>query len=187
MENSRNVNMVLGVATVLFAMLVFIWVPLDTATGIVEKVRRKVLIGDSLAPILAGTFILLGGLLLLLFERNAPEQPRINWLNLKFVVFSVATLSIGLLIMRYAGPIAVSITNVLTGSELEYRLLRSTVPWKYGGFFLGGSFAIGGVITLSEGHFRVRTLMVAICATLAMIAVYDLPFDDLLLPPNGDV
>ncbi len=187
MVNFQKPNIILGVAAVLFAVLLFIWIPLDTTTGLIEKVRRKVLIGDSLAPVLAGVFILVGGVMLLLFERNATNQPSIDRLNLKFVALCVATLAVGLLLMRFAGPATVLITNLMTGSELEYRLLRNTAPWKYIGFILGGSLAIGGVIALAEGCLRPRTVVVAIGAILAMIAIYDLPFDDLLLPPNGDI
>ena len=46
---------------------------------------------------------------------------------------------------------------------------------------------IGGMISLVEGRFRGRTLVAAILAVVAMIVIYDVPFDDLLLPPNGDV
>ena len=99
----------------------------------------------------------------------------------------MAIIFFSLVIMRYAGPAVVAIANMLQGGELEYRLLRDTAPWKYIGFFTGGVLMIGGMISLVEGRFRGRTLVAAILAVVAMIVIYDVPFDDLLLPPNGDV
>ena len=64
----------LGVFFVAFAvLLVFIWVPLDVDTGYIETVRRQVSIGDALAPTIAGAFLLIGGLGLLLFGGTAGE------------------------------------------------------------------------------------------------------------------
>jgi len=38
-----------------------------------------------------------------------------------------------------------------------------------------------------EGRLSVVSVGVAILATIILIIIYDFPFDDLLLPPNGDV
>ena len=187
MPNSSRLHLILGSVVVVSSLiLVLVWIPLDVTTGIIERIRRQTVIGDALAPTIAGVFLLIGGLLLVLVERNAPDQPRIDMINLKFVALVSAILATGFLIMRYAGPAAVEITNAFTGGEREYRLLRATVPWKYIGFFLGGGFSVAGVIALVQGRLGVRALVIAVCAMLAMIAIYDLPFDDLLLPPNGD-
>ena len=54
----------LGLIAIIFALvLVLVWVPLDTETGLIEKVRRQVTLGDSLGPTVAGVVILLGGVL----------------------------------------------------------------------------------------------------------------------------
>ena len=188
MPHSNRLNLILGWSVVVFSLLlVFVWIPLDTETGIVERVRRQVIIGDSMAPMIAGIFLLVGGALLLSFERNASDQPKIDPLNLGIVVLIATVLAAGFLVMRFAGPVAVELNNLVTGEDLEYRLLRDTTPWKYMGYFLGGVLSITGIISLAEGRLSVRAAIVAICAVLAMIAIYDLPFDDLLLPPNGDV
>ena len=89
--------------------------------------------------------------------------------------------------MLYVGPALVWTSNLVTGAEQEYRLLRDTVPWKYAGFAVGGTLAITVTVSLLERRFSLRALLVGLIAVAAMIAVYDLPFDDLLLPPNGDV
>jgi len=68
-----------------------------------------------------------------------------------------------------------------------YRNLRDTAPWKYVGYVAGGTLLVAGLMALVEGNVTWRGVMIGLLATLALIAVYDLPFEDLLLPPNGDV
>ena len=181
-------NLVLGLCFIgLSLLLVFVWIPLDTDSGILEKVRRQVTIGDALAPTIAGLFLFVGGTILVIFERNAPDQPEIDVVSLGFVAMVVLLLAASFLIMRYAGPTAVAVANLNAETPLEYRLLRDTAPWKYIGFLLGGTVMISGLVSLIEGRFSVKSVLIGIAAVLAMIAIFDLPFDDLLLPPNGDV
>ncbi|WP_164658152.1 hypothetical protein [Tropicibacter sp. Alg240-R139] len=183
-----NGNLILGAATIAFAILViFIWIPLDTQTGLIEKVRRQVTIGDALAPTIAASFLAIGGLMLVLFERNADDQPKVSPQDVLFGLALIASIIISILVMRYAGPATVGLWNLLSGSEAEYRLLRDTAPWKYIGFLLGGTVMITMLVSLVEGRLRVKTLMIAFISVSVMAAIYDLPFDDLLLPPNGDV
>ena len=177
-------NIFLGVLCVAFAALVaFVWVPLDVETGLIEKVRRQTNIGDALAPTVAAFFVGIGSLLLLLVERNAPDQPGLTTTNLRFIGGQIAILVLGFLIMLYAGPIAVSLID----GEAEYRVLRDSAPWKYIGYFLGGVVIVAGLISQAEGRISGRNVVIGICVVLALIAIYDLPFEDLLLPPNGDV
>ena len=168
-------------------LIAFVWVPLDTETGIVEQVRRRQLIGDSLAPTVAAVFIAIAGLGLLLFERKAEAQPRVSVDSLRFVGAAVLTVVVGILAMRFAGPLAVALVQPLSTGELEYRLLRDTAPWKHIGFLLGGTFLVAALISLAEQRPSWRAVLIGASASLAIIAAYDLPFDDLLLPPNGDV
>jgi hypothetical protein len=44
-----------------------------------------------------------------------------------------------------------------------------------------------GLISMMEGRMRWRTLIISILAVIFLIIVYDLPFENLLLPPNGDL
>ena len=69
----------------------------------------------------------------------------------------------------------------------EYRLLRDTAPWKYLGFVVGGTFMIFTLMSLADGRLRLMRLAMALLVTVIMALLYDLPFDDLQLPPNGDV
>lgn len=186
-RTSRN-NLYLGIAILVFAaVLLVIWIPLDVQTGLIEKIRRQVVIGDALAPTVAAFFLVIGGGLLVLTERNSPDQANPSLSAIAFTALLVAVICVSLVVMRYAGPAAVYLVNAVQGGELEYRLLRDTAPWKYIGFFLGGTMMISGIIMMVEGRVSTKALSAAILAVIVMIIIYDVPFDDLLLPPNGDV
>lgn len=172
----------LGLGCIVVALiLVFVWIPLDTDTWLVERSRGRYVVGDSLAPTLAAVFILISGLMLLVERRDS--DPSLNAENLKFIGAMVVIGVAGILVMRWAGPISVAVF----GGDSEYRLLRDTAPWKYIGFALGGIVMVLGMIAFVEERFSLRALVIAIVAVAGIIALYDLPFDDVLLPPNGDV
>lgn len=176
-------NLYLSLGCVGFALLLaFVWAPMDSGTGLIHKVRRQVSIGDALAPTLAAIMIGAGGVMVFL-ERRAPDQPRLTRGNLVFLLRFLAIMAVGFALMRWGGPLLVAALN----GDQDYRALRDTAPWKYVGFFIGGTGIIATLIASTEGRFSLRAVMIAIAATLALIALYDLPFDDLLLPPNGDV
>ncbi len=188
MSAPERTHLILGLIIAVAAIaLVAIWIPADTASGLIERVRRQTIIGDALAPTVAGGFLILGGLMLALFERAAPSQPRPDRTALVFIGKVALILALGFLAMRYLGPLAVWIANTATGDTAEYRLLRNTAPWKYLGFAIGGTWIVAGLIALVERRLHPRSVVVAICAVIVLIAIFDLPFDDLLLPPNGDV
>ena len=75
----------------------------------------------------------------------------------------------------------------LLGPEgAEYRPLRDTAPWKYLGFGLAGTLLVTSLIAFVERRFRWQMLIVGLGSTVVLAMVYDLPFDDLLLLPNGN-
>ncbi|MFC3612172.1 hypothetical protein ACFORG_00245 [Lutimaribacter marinistellae] len=175
-------NVILGVSVSLAALAIaLIWVPLDTDTGLIEKVRRRLTVGDALAPTVAAAFLLLGGLIVTFFER--PENARrLSAQNLAFLAILLTLLTGAFLVMRWMGPGLLALI-----SEDGYRPLRDTAPWKYIGFLTGGTVMIAGLIAMVEGRLSLRGIAIGVVAALALIVLYDLPFDDLLLPPNGDV
>jgi hypothetical protein len=89
--------------------------------------------------------------------------------------------------MRHLGPILVNTYVAISGLDLEYRLLRDMIGIKHIGFLIGGVIMVGGMITVVEGRLSRRALIIGLIWSLVLILVYDLPFEDLLLPPNGDV
>ena len=179
MESSSQKDKLLAIFFILAAILIiFIWVPMDTGSGLVEKVRRKYTIGDALAPSVAGVILLIGGLILWLRPSTDESITRQHmlWMTCLFGVFTVSLLS-----MRYAGPAAAMLLGV------EYRPLRATPPWHYIGFLIGGTILIGGLTGLVERRLSANHFIIGFVASLVVAMLYDLPFDDLILPPNGDV
>ena len=158
--------------------LIFIWVPLDTGSGLVEKVRRKLIIGDALAPTVAGAILMLGAILLWLRPSSTAALSRTNWI---WIVSLLALFALSLLTMRYAGPL------LAAGVDGGYRPLRATPPWSYLGFVLGGTMLIGALTGLVNRQQSLRDYAIGLAAALVIALLYDLPFDDLILPPNGDI
>ena len=171
----------LGLFFALAALLViFVWIPLDTETGIVEKVRRRLTIGDALGPTVAGVFLLLGGLLTAL--RPNANDPGLKPGHLIWVAKLLILFALSLAIMRWLGPALGALL-----AEDGYRPLRATAPWKYLGYVAGGTCLITGLTALVTHKITTKQIVIAFAATLIMALAYDLPFDDLILPPNGDV
>ncbi len=186
-EHSRS-NLYIGLSLGIAALIaIFIWIPLDTETGLTERARRRILIGDALAPTIACGFIVVGALLLVLRERTAAAQPVIARSHVVFITRIMAVTVLGVLVMRYTGPALAELTNLFRAEPIEYRLLRATPGWKHVGFVLGGVITVAGMIAIVEQKLTRRAVLTALAAVLVMIGVFDLPFEDLLLPPNGDV
>ena len=65
MRRGVNAEVVLGACVVLAGLLLmFVWIPLDTETGIIEKVRSRREVGDAMAPTVAAGLLCFSGLLL---------------------------------------------------------------------------------------------------------------------------
>lgn len=188
MRLTVNTNHLLGLIAIAVGLIaVIIWVPMDTGSGIAEKVRGKYRIGDAFAPTVAFGVLIFAGLLTLLETRHKHEAPQLRGTHFAFAVILLGLFALSLGLMRWAGPLAVSLLSAGSETSLSYRDLRDTAPYKYIGFMCGGATMVAAFISLSARTFKWRFLLVGAAATLAMIVVYDLPFEDLLLPPNGDV
>ncbi|MEO1550654.1 MAG: hypothetical protein AAFR93_09510 [Pseudomonadota bacterium] len=175
-------NTVLGLLCVAFgAGLFLLWIPMDTGSAYLVKQRGQLSLGDALAPGFAASLLALSGLLLLLGPKAA-DVKRLTTGHLRFLGVVLALVVASLLVMRWAGPLLASIL-----AEEDYRVLRDTAPWKHIGFVAGGSLLVSGLIAVVERGWTWRAAAIGLGAALAIIALYDLPFDDLLLPPNGDV
>ncbi len=181
----------LGVAAVIaaFALATLgIWIPADIESGAVETFRRRTVIGDALAPTVVAIGMVAAAGLLAASEILRPRRakPPLDGHSLVFVVRMAAAIAFGLVLMSHTGPLAVDAINALGGGIGSYRELRDTVPYKYLGYFLGGTVMAGGAIAVVEQRLTRSAAVAAGLATLALIVLYDLPFDGLLLPPNGD-
>lgn len=181
-----RLNIYIGSGAVLLALVgLFLWIPQDTGTGLIVRVRRQVSIGDALAPTIAFTLMAIGGVLLLI-ELRKRASTEVILAPFFHTGALVAVIVLSLLLMRHAGTGLLLVAEWFGATDTEYRLLRETFPWKYIGYFLGGVTMIGGMASLSAGRMQAHTVLIAIAVTMGLIAVVDLPFDDLLLPPNGD-
>ena len=171
---------VLGLVAVAFGLFIALyWAQHDSETGLVERGRGRNTVGDALAPTVAAGILIVSGLWLTV--AGAVSQ-RFTWANLGFLAVLLACLFASLVLMRWGGP---ALVQMLTGQE--YRPLRDTVPWKYTGFLLGGTTLIAALIFVVERQIRPSRLGIALGVTVILTVLYDLPFEDLLLPPNGDV
>jgi len=176
-----NAERWLGLCAILFALLLlFVWIPNDIDTGAFEKVRRRLTIGDSLGPIVAGCVILIGGLFTIL--RPEEGAPMLKRSNVVWMLTLLAVIGTSIAVMRFAGPVATELF-----ADDPYRALRATFPWKYIGYVLGGGLLVYLLIGVSTASWHPRYLALGLAAALVMALLYDLPFEDLLLPPNGDV
>ncbi|MCR9157868.1 MAG: hypothetical protein NXH80_11515 [Rhodobacteraceae bacterium] len=171
----------LGLFCILLALIALaVWVPLDTETGLVEKLRRGVRIGDAMLPVLALGFVSVGGVLAILVPNE--DAPKLLLANFSFLSRLMLIITMSLVAMRWVGPLVVDFAG-----EGDYRALRDTAPWKYLGFIVGGSMFVAGLMALVEGRISGRGLLIGLLSSVVLVVLYDLPFDDLLLPPNGDV
>lgn len=183
MDNTRT-NLFLGLAVFASAMLIaFVWIPFDVESGIFEKVRRRLEIGDGFAPTLAAGLLGLGGILLVIEGLTTTSTVRIGKHSFQFVAILLLVFVIFTSVSMWTGPVLLALFGA-DGSE--YRLLRDTPPWKYLGFVAGGTLLVTGLISFVERRIGLQSLLIGFVASLAIILLYDLPFDDLLLPPNGD-
>lgn len=183
----------LGLFALAFALVgIAVWVPNDTGSGYVEKVRRSMTLGDSLAPTVAFSIIGLGGLMLIVERISLKRAGQSNNHDISaltnnhagFVLKLLLLFVIYSLTLRYSGPL---LTMLWPNLDTPYRLLRDTAPWKYTGFILSGIFLITSLATWSSRGFRWRFVFISLAVCMLIIALYDWPFNDLLLPPNGDV
>lgn len=193
-------DVLIALAAVGFSLLALLaWIPFDIESGILEKHRRTVYIGDAMLPTLCAGLMLLCSLGLLagsLFRRRKTPADSVGTaasgataaakgiLSLQIKILILMVLS--LVVLFYLGSIAVWLAGTIGIETGSYRELRDTVPWKYLGFITGGSILVGGLISLIENRFRMMNIAIGIMVSLLLILIFDLPFEDLLLPPNGD-
>ncbi len=181
-----------AVLVILAVVTLFVWIPNDIESGMVETFRRQTTIGDALGPTVLSIGILIASIFLGVttwirggaLESTVDSRP--DRQSLIFLFRLAAIVIGGLLLMTYCGPLVVDIMNTLGGEIGSYRILRDTVPYKYVGYFLGGFVMVFGIIWMVEQRPSRSAALASIIAVICLIVLYDLPFDDLLLPPNGD-
>lgn len=172
-------------------LTLFVWIPLDIETGVIETFRRRVTIGDAMAPTIMAVAILVVSVvmgILAVFqpaENSSDVKEDLDKQSFVFLARLVIVVSIGLVLMVYLGPMVVDLINTLGGEIGSYRNLRATYPYKLIGYVFGGFVLIFGIISVVENRFSMNGALVSIIAVVVITMLYEVPFDNLLLPPNG--
>ncbi len=188
-------NAILGVISAGFALFALLWwIPASVESGVIVEVRRQTVVGDAMAPTVWAVGMGLLGLLLavqglLKLREGVHEAPTggPTLANLRYLGILLGTVFGSLVVMTWAGPLAVKLAHTLGSDVDSYRALRATRPWKYIGYCGGGFCMVYGLMTYITHRFSWRQALVAALVVIAMALAYDLPFKNLLLPPNGDL
>ena len=183
-----NADLVLAlIAIVSGCLIAVVWAPLDSGTGLVERVRGRSSIGDALAPSLVGVLMVVSGALLLSVQHRLVRADTLVTANVIYLARHLLVLFAAISLMRWAGPALVSLLEFSGLSDASYRQLRATPPFNYIGFVLGGTVLVSGLIAMIEHRLTLHSVMIGVVASLAIALLIDLPFNNLLLPPNGDL
>lgn len=170
-------------------LAVFVWVPFDSETPPIYEFRRQTYIGDAMLPMVAaaGIAICAAVHLILSWRRQHKETDApFDTLSVIFFALFFGIIALSFLLMYWAGPLALALFGPSGEEAATYRQMRSTLPWKYIGYILGGFTLVFGVTSLIEGRITLRRAISSILAVAFLILLFDVPFDTILLPPNGD-
>lgn len=189
----RSAEIGLAVATLLLALTVaLVWAPLDSDTPLIYQFRRQVYVGDAFLPVLAGLGMAFAALVhLVLSLLRGPgagdfRAPPLDRLALAFAGAVFLLCCSALILIYWSGTVALAVWSPVLEGSPSYREMRGTMPWTHLGFLFGGCWLVIGLTALTEGRLRLSRVFWAVVYVLALIAVFDLPFDTLLLPPNAD-
>jgi hypothetical protein len=169
----------------------FVWIPIDIETGVIETFRRRVTIGDAMAPTVMAAAILVVSIVMGILAVIRPEpstskvKEGLDKQSFVFLARLIVAVSVSLALMVYLGPLVVDMVNAFGGEIGSYRQLRATYPYKLIGYVVGGFTLIYGIISIVENRFSANGAVVSIIAVIVITILYDVPFDNLLLPPNG--
>lgn len=173
----------------LSCLAVFVWVPFDSETPSIYTFRRQTYIGDAMLPMVAAAGLAIcAAIHAVVSWRRRPDDADapFDWLTGTFFVVFVAAMAVSFLLMFWAGPIALALFGPAGDEPVTYRQMRSTLPWKWIGFSLGGFVMVFSVTSFIEGRLQARRAVTALFAVAVLILIFDVPFDTILLPPNGD-
>lgn len=185
----RTAEIVIASLFLVFGLLAaLVWIPLDSETAMIETHRRQTSMGDAFLPIVAAGLIAVCAAVQLLLslrrtDTSDTEGPVLDGQSMAFLVQFFGITAISLAVMYWAGPLAVSL---FAEDGATYRQLRGTYPYKLLGFVLGGTALVFFITAMVEGRMKATRIISSVLMVAALIAIFDLPFDTVLLPPNGD-
>jgi hypothetical protein len=187
--------MVLGGLCLAFSLLtLFVWIPLDVTGGMFESARGQTHVGDAMAPTVIAVGMALMSVLFIVGawmssragKTSAQDSGRVTFANLRFLLCLAFVLASGMALMVYCGPWAVAVAKLFGAQVTDYRALRDELPWKYIGFVVGGFWLSVGLMAFIKHTLRWQDAAIALLVVVAIALAIDLPFDNLLLPPNAD-
>ena len=182
---THHLDRLIGIfISVMCLLCIFVWIPADSETGLVETVRRRLIIGDALAPTVASLLGLVCAAFLMIKPENQPELSRKALVSL-FIY--IACFSVTLAVMRYFGPAMIDSLHSLNLLSFSYRPLRATFPVSYISFVTAGGIMIFSLSVYIDRRYSWARLGVCFALAFFIALLFDVPFEDILLPPNGDV
>lgn len=184
---NKSARVMLGATAIAVALLLWLVViPAGAPGEMIEVVRRRARIGDSAMPSLAALFIALGGLVLIL-ERGGP--PFLKAVPVWPLIFATV-LTAASLAFLHVGDGLVSLMRAVWPDLSDFRALRMTLPWAWVPFLIGGAVLVAPLVIATE-HLPVRRWPAAFAygaiVAFAIAAFLTLPFEDVLIPPQGDL
>lgn len=182
--NNRADGVIGPLAIGFAAITLSVWIPSDIDTGIIDVWRRSVRIGDAMVPVISAGGVLVCGAVILLRAVLSPTGVPFARIDPRFAILGTGAIGLSLAVMMLAGP---ALVWVWTGGTLPYRMFIDTPVIKHVGFVLGGGLLTASLIAMAYHRMDWRHWAIGFSAALILALMYDLPFDSLLLPPNGDV
>ncbi len=153
----------------------------------VEFKRGRAFIGDAYFPRLIAIALILFGLCLAassLRRRQDALRPSGLFAPASFLALGLLGLALGAAwVVTYL--IVPTIVEVLISTDP--RALYLQTPWRQLPFVLGAFFVPLILISAAERKVRIRTLIISLLFPAILGAIYTVPFDDLFLPPVGDL
>ncbi|NNE79539.1 MAG: hypothetical protein HKN18_04620 [Silicimonas sp.] len=183
MTKSRRDQWVAIVGIGLALILLVFWIRLDIETGLIDVWRRTIRIGDALLPTIGALGMLFSAIWVGVSAFRQIDLDLSPGNSLPFFGIVLAIHAVSFVMMLWVGPVMVSL---FAAEGATYRQLLDTIPWKYAGFIAGGTCLIFALKSLLERKMTLHSLGIAIAATVVIAFLYDVPFDTMQLPPNGD-
>jgi hypothetical protein len=188
---NQTAEITVAIIILVFALFVaMLWVPIDSETPAFYTFRRQTNIGDAFLPLVAAVGMAVFAAIHVILSwrrvRDDGSDAPFDALSMLYLLIFFGIMAVSLGLMFWSGPLLLSQFYGSGESAPTYRQMRSSFPWKYIGFVVGGTVMVFGLITLVEGRMRWNRLLIAILSVLVLILIFDVPFDTILLPPNGD-
>lgn len=184
----------LAIACVFFIaglLTVFVWIPNDSETRMIETFRRQTTMGDAFLPMVAAAIITICAaihfvLTLMRNDLHDTERPVFDRYSAAFMLQLITIIAVSLALMYWTGPLMVKLFAQSEAVEISYRQMRSTYPYKVAGFVFGGFTLVFAVTCLIEGRLKWWRVVSSLLVVAVLLMIFDLPFDNIILPPNGD-